>query len=178
MCIGEIMAFTSVSGTPCAERTLALAHGMKRRGPVRATVLAPVLMLLMANSPPLAGDGIVNAQFTGLRSQKGMVRACLTRNPEYFLHCDKDPASFKQSVAASPGAHLRFTGVPSGDYALTVLHDENGNSRADMMLGIPREGFGFSENPRIRFGPPKFEAARFHVGPGEVTKNIAIKYFF
>jgi uncharacterized protein (DUF2141 family) len=115
-------------------------------------------------------------QITGLRSSKGMVRACLTRDPRHFPHCEKDPASFKQSVAAGPDAHLRFTGVPGGDYAITVLHDENKNFKADMLLGIPREGFGFSENPVIRFGPPKFAAARFHVEAGEVTKNIVMKY--
>jgi uncharacterized protein (DUF2141 family) len=122
--------------------------------------------------------GSVDVTFTGLRSQKGMVRGCLTRNPEYFPHCEKDAASFKASVAPGPDAHLRFTSVPSGDYALTVLHDENENFRADMMLGMPREGFGFSENPRIRFGPPKFDTARFHVGSGVIAKKVAMKYFF
>src|ERR1044072_1159784 len=115
MCIGEIMAFTSDSGMPCAERTLASAHGMGRRAPA----LAATLLLLMANSPPMPGDGpvmgSVDVTFTGLRSQKGMVRGCLTRNPEYFPHCEKDAASFKASVAPGPDAHLRFTSVPSGD---------------------------------------------------------------
>lgn len=116
-------------------------------------------------------------QFAGLRSQKGVVRACLTRNPKYFPHCEKDPDSFKQSVPATTGAQLRFTGVPAGDYAITVLHDENQNAKVDTTLGIPREGVGFSENPRIAFGPPKFAAARFHVEAGQVTKKIVMKYF-
>lgn len=144
----------------------------------RAPALVAALLLLMANSPPLPSEGIVDVQFMGLRSQKGMVRGCLTRNPEYFPHCEKDAASFKASVSPGPDARLRFTGVPSGDYALTVLHDENENFRADMVLGMPREGFGFSENPRIKFGPPKFDAARFHVGSGVVTKKVVMKYFF
>jgi uncharacterized protein (DUF2141 family) len=115
--------------------------------------------------------------FEGLRSAKGLMRVCLTRNPHFFPDCDKDPAAFKASVAAGPDAHLRIPDVPGGDYALSVLHDENSNARADMLLGIPREGVGFSENPRLLFSAPKFAAARFHIGSLDVTKQVRIRYF-
>lgn len=105
------------------------------------------------------------------------MRACLTRDPRFFPNCEKDPHALKESVAASPHARLSFTGIASGDYALSVLHDENGNGRADMLMGIPREGFGFSENPRIRFGPPRFDAARFHIGTTDLTKDVRLQYF-
>lgn len=114
---------------------------------------------------------------TGLRSGKGLIRACLTRDPRFFPNCAKDPESLNASVPASPDARLRFTHVAAGDYALAILHDENGNARADMLLGIPREGVGFSENPRIRFGPPKFEAARFRVDARTISQMVTIKYF-
>jgi uncharacterized protein (DUF2141 family) len=116
-------------------------------------------------------------QFVGLRSTKGMVRACLTRNPKHFPHCDQDPDALKESVASAPGAQMRFSNVASGDYALTVLHDENRNFKVDMFLGIPREGVGFSENPTLVVGPPKFASARFHLNGGTVTKKIVMKYF-
>lgn len=151
----------------------------------RTPLLAGMLLLLPGNSlpatvaiaKPVVGDGIVDVQFTGLRSEKGMVRACLTRNPQYFPHCENDPASYKQSVVAGPDAHLRFSNVIDGDYAITVLHDENQNFRADMMFGIPREGVGFSENPKLHFGPPKFAACRFRVEAGEVLKKVVLRYF-
>jgi uncharacterized protein (DUF2141 family) len=141
----------------------------------RAAALTGLCLLLAGNSAPEPA-AVIDVHFAGLRSSKGMVRACLTRDPKHFPHCEKDPDSFKQSVVAGPDAHLRFTGVPAGDYAITVLHDENQNFKADMLLGIPREGFGFSENPVIRFGPPKFASARFRVEAGEITKKIVMKY--
>jgi uncharacterized protein (DUF2141 family) len=125
-------------------------------------------------SPPKAR---LTVSFSGLRSAKGLVRACLTREPRFFPNCDKDPHALKESVAAGPRAHLSFTDIASGDYALSVLHDENGNGRADMLLGIPREGVGFSENPRIRFGPPKFGAVRFHIGTDNLSKDVRLQYF-
>lgn len=128
-----------------------------------------------ANPPP---QGTLHVHFEGLRSARGMVRACLTSNPRYFPGCQNDPQALKGSVAAGPGARLAFTGVPAGDYALTVLHDENGNARVDTLMGIPREGVGFSRNPVFRFGPPSFASARFHLAAeGGREEGVTIKYF-
>ena len=142
------------------------------------------LMLLTANGAPSTearGSNEVDVRFEGLRSTKGMIRACLTREPKFFPHCEKDPASYKQSVAARTGALLVFSDVAPGDYALTVLHDENQNFRADMMLGIPREGVGFSRNPALIMGPPKFDAVRFRVPASNAGERVAqvvrLKYF-
>lgn len=120
---------------------------------------------------------MVDVTVTGLRSTKGLVRACLTRDPRFFPDCAQDPESLNASVPAGPEARLRFAHVAAGDYALAILHDENGNARADMLLGIPREGVGFSRDPRIRFGPPKFEAARFRVDMKPISQVITMKYF-
>lgn len=140
-------------------------------------------MLALAASaspvPPQAegGSGEVDVRFEGLRSTHGMIRACLTREPRFFPHCDKDPASYKASVAATSGAQLRFSDVAPGEYALTVLHDENSNFKADMMFGIPREGVGFSRNPKLVMSAPKFDAVRFHVAAIPVAQTIKFRYF-
>lgn len=133
----------------------------------------------MALLPGAGGAGAdVGVSLEGVRSARGLLRVCLTRDPGHFPHCEKDPASHKQSIPAQePLARLIFGGVAAGDYALVVLHDENGNGKVDTMLGIPREGVGFSNNPAIRTGPPKFAAARFHVGEAAVAETIRLKYF-
>ena len=74
------------------------------------------------------------------------------------------PAPSRRSVAAAAPRRRASPALPRGDYALAVIHDENGNARLDTIAGIPREGFGFSRNPPIRFGPPRFAAARFDLG--------------
>jgi len=71
---------------------------------------------------------------------------------------------------------VRFRNLPSGDYALSIIHDENANGKLDTFAGIPREGFGFSGNPRIRFGPPKFDEARFTVTAGRNEQAIRVRY--
>jgi len=65
-----------------------------------------------------------------------------------------------------------------GSYAVAVLHDENSDGKANRnFLGVPKEGFGFSRNPIIRFGPPEFANAAVPVRGA--TKNILIqlRYF-
>lgn len=120
--------------------------------------------------------GTLSVKFTGLRSAKGMIRACLTRNPALYLKCDRDPAALKANVVAKEGAVMEFAGVPPGDYGLAVIHDANSNNKVDTLLGIPREGVGFSRNPGMSFGPPKWDSVKFHVAPGPASLDIKLKY--
>lgn len=124
-----------------------------------------------------ATKGQLTIRFEGLRSNKVLMRACMTRNKAHFPKCEDDPAAFKGSVAASNNAHILFSNVPPGDYALMVMHDENSNAKLDTMLGIPREGVGFSRNPRLRFGAPTYDAVVFTVPAGESSTVVKLQYF-
>ena len=51
-------------------------------------------------------------------------------------------------------------GESSPRLAVSAYHDENENSRLDKnSFGIPTERYGFSNNPKRAFGPPKFSEA-------------------
>ena len=128
-----------------------------------------------ASSPAPTGD--LSLVVRNLRSTKGMIRACLTRNPAFFPKCEHDPLARKVSIAAQGNGRVNFADLPPGDYALMVLHDENGNAKIDTMLGIPKEGVGFSRNPVLRFGPPKWDAVRIHVPSGPSATDVTMKYF-
>jgi uncharacterized protein (DUF2141 family) len=132
-------------------------------------------LLLQANAAPPATT--VDVHVEGMRSQKGLIRACLTHDTRFFPHCEKDPTAHKLNLPTPQGALLHFTDVVPGDYAVTLIHDENGNAKLDTMLGIPREGVGFSNNPRLIAGPPSFAAVRFAVNGVPVTTSIRLKYF-
>lgn len=114
-------------------------------------------------------------QVTNLRSQKGVIRICLTRDPRDFPDCRDGSGALKHSIPANT-PNLRLEYLPYGSWAVSVIHDENGNARLDTFAGIPREGFGFSRNPRIGFGPPRFTAAQFDVGEGGGTQQVRVRY--
>lgn len=111
-----------------------------------------------------------------MRSDKGRLFLCLTRQARHFPDCEDDSHARIIDVAAAGEERLVFDQLPSGSYALSVFHDENGNGRLDTFLGMPREGFGFSRNPPIRFGPPRFGEARFDIAAGTTSQSVKMRY--
>lgn len=105
-----------------------------------------------------------------------MVRLCLTRNPQFFPECNRDPAAVKRNVAPGEASSIRLSGIAPGTWALAVMHDENGNGRLDRFLAIPREGFGFSRNPRLRMGPPRYEDVRFDFSGAAMRQTVRLRY--
>ena len=112
----------------------------------------------------------------GLRSMKGNVLVCVTANPRFFPDCGKDPRGFRATLPARDSAQVSFRGIAQGTYAVAVVHGENGNSKIDMAIFVPKEGFGFSRNPAIVTGPPKFKAAAFAIDAAEVSQRVKMKY--
>jgi uncharacterized protein (DUF2141 family) len=52
--------------------------------------------------------------------------------------------------------------VPSGEYAVSLFHDENGNKKLDKgLFGIPTEKYGVSNNAKGKFGPPSYDDCKF-----------------
>ncbi len=100
---------------------------------------------------------------------------CLTRQTKDFLSCDKDPTAIHGSVAADTAA-IKFENMAPGEWALLMIHDSNGNGKLDTRFGIPREGFGFSGNPVIRFGPPSAGAVRFVLPSGTSEQRLKMRY--
>lgn len=62
------------------------------------------------------------------------------------------------SVAVSGQSIVSATvDLPAGEYAVSTFLDENNNGKLDQnVVGIPKERFGFSNNPRILTGAPSF----------------------
>jgi uncharacterized protein (DUF2141 family) len=51
-----------------------------------------------------------------------------------------------------------------GKYAVRYFHDENLNGKLDTnLIGIPKEGYGFSNNAKGSFGPPPFKEWLFEI---------------
>ena len=130
--------------------------------------------LLPANATPTTS---LDLSITGLRSAKGMIRVCVTADPANFPGCVDDKRAITRSVPATQ-RDIRIQGLARGNYAASVIHDENSNARLDTFAGIPREGFGFSRNPRIGFGPPRFSSAQFTVGDVVQTQQVTMRYMF
>ena len=135
-----------------------------------------LLVPLLLGAAPLGQPQPLIMALEGLRSTKGQILVCVTRVPRYFPDCSDDPDKRHFAVAAKGGA-VTIGNVTPGDYAIAIVHDENGNGKLDTFAGIPREGVGFSRNPVLRFGAPSFRSASFAVAGAPVEQDIRVKYF-
>jgi uncharacterized protein (DUF2141 family) len=133
--------------------------------------VALALLALLPGAAPLA---TLDVEIAGLRSAKGVIQLCLTADRASYPDCKKGHAIKRTFPAGSP--HIRFTDLAPGSYAIAVIHDENNNAKLDTFMGMPREGFGFSRNPGIGFGPPRFDVVRFDVGGDAVRQQVKIRY--
>ncbi|NJL41881.1 MAG: DUF2141 domain-containing protein, partial [Leptolyngbyaceae cyanobacterium SM1_4_3] len=72
---------------------------------------------------------------------------------------------------------LEFPDLPYGFYAASVHHDENMDGELNCnALGIPKEGIGFSGNPRIWKGVPPFQRAEVEFSDRYPMITITMKY--
>lgn len=114
---------------------------------------------------------------SGLRNDHGAVMLCLTRRVDRdYLKCGDDPARITRIVRAGGAAAIRIGQLAPGDYSLLVIHDENRNGKLDTTFGIPREGFGFSRNPALRIGPPRYGDVHFPLHPGRSAQAVRVRY--
>lgn len=88
----------------------------------------------------------------------------------------KDDAAFKNyfiQVDASSES-IVIKDLPKGEYAITFYHDENSDDECNRnFLGIPKEGYGFSNNIKPKFSAPSFKDCKFSLMK-DVTQKIKV----
>jgi uncharacterized protein (DUF2141 family) len=120
------------------------------------------------------GKATLVLKVTGLRSEKGQVKIAVFNSSEKWL--GEQPIYSSTINVDSQTVTWRINDVPYGDYGVAVFHDENSNGKMDKnVLGIPLEPYGFSNNVRITFGPPKWEEAKFTVKGSTAEVSIGVK---
>lgn len=75
------------------------------------------------------------------------------------------------------GASLSVTleGLAPGEYGIKLYHDVNGDGEMNTNpFGMPTEPFAFSNNAKGRFGPARWEDARFEVTEDGAVQIIAL----
>lgn len=132
-------------------------------------------LLLPAQSPNL---GILTVRIVNARNANGVIRIALFHSVEGFPG-DASKALRTQQAKIDPQtltAEAVFPGIPQGTYAVMVFHDENGNGKLDKnLVGIPKEGYGASNNPAKKMRPPAFDEAKFSLNSAE-TIEVKLVY--
>jgi uncharacterized protein (DUF2141 family) len=113
----------------------------------------------------------------GLRSSQGQLCLSLFSGEEGFPS-NSDCAMRNCCIrATNTPLFAKFVNLTSGNYSVTVFHDANNNGTLDRnWLGIPTEGFGFSQNPKIFMGLPRFKDTSVVITNQDIKIEIQLNY--
>lgn len=128
------------------------------------------------DSTPVFPPASILLDIENLRNQNGAIRCALFDSEKGF------PGDMKRAVAGqtknSAENRCEFPGVPPGSYAVAVFHDENANGKFDTKFyGMPKEGYGASNNPKPRVGPPRYADSRFEHGSSDTQLRVKLIYW-
>ncbi|MBJ6725240.1 DUF2141 domain-containing protein [Geomonas sp. Red875] len=120
----------------------------------------------------------IHVRVLDIRNSKGTVACALFEAPAGF------PAEFLKTARnimvikiRESQARCDFLDIPPGKYAVAVIHDENRNGKLDTNLfGVPKEGYGFSNDAKGVIGAPTFSAASFSYDGKDLDLTISLHY--
>ncbi|ARV62876.1 hypothetical protein BZZ01_05905 [Nostocales cyanobacterium HT-58-2] len=139
-----------------------------------ALVFAMIGGITRPSSAQVKQNSQLTVEIDGLRNRQGQVCLSLFTSGRGFPSNSSNAVQNQCTAITATPLFITFKNLQPGSYAVAVLHDANSDNKANRNgLGIPVEGFGFSENPVILTGPPKFNDAAFLVAGS--TTNIQIK---
>lgn len=142
-----------------------------------AFFFATLLNLVLAESALAQFKGNLIVEVDSLNNQKGEVCFKLFSGSQGFP--DGNESAIKRQCVKITNKSLIITlnNIPSGSYAVSVFHDLNGDRKLNRnSLGMPTEGYGFSNNPVVSRGVPDYGECIFLVAGANTSIKIGMKY--
>lgn len=113
----------------------------------------------------------------GLRSGNGLVAVTLYADDSSRFLASRGSLYVGRVSASAPRTSVCIHLPSTGTYALAVYHDANANRKFDRTgIGLPAEGYGFSNNPAVILGLPSFRAVRLAVPRNDMRTRVRLRY--
>jgi uncharacterized protein (DUF2141 family) len=118
----------------------------------------------------------VHVKILNIRNSTGNIVCALFQSPEgfpkEFLHFATNIMIIKIRESE---ASCYFSDIPSGNYSMVVVHDENMNGKLDTnWVGVPKEGFGFSNKAKALLSAPSFSASSFQYDGRNIDMTMSL----
>ena len=116
-------------------------------------------------------------EIRNFRNETGICIICLYDNAGAFSG-KGEPLRTLRVPVSNKAVSAVFDNIPSGTYAISVIHDANSNNRFDTnFMGIPTEGYGASQNKLPFAAAPRFDENKFSVNAStDAAVNIRLRY--
>ncbi len=125
-----------------------------------------------ADGPTLS----IEVELVGVEAARaGMLRCALWAGPAGWP--TEDARALARVVVAPGTDRCVFRGVAPGRYAVSVLHDEDGDGLlAKNLLGVPREGWATTNDRTFAFRGPTFDESVVDFSPDRATVRVSMHY--
>ena len=136
-----------------------------------------IVLLLFLDASIYAQEGKIIAQISSFRNVEGFARITL------FNQLDGFPSEYEYGLTSksikldTTFITVEFDSLAYGNYAISVLHDENADEEMNTnFFGVPKEGYGTSNNVNPSLRAPNFEEAKFKLNKPE--QKLIIEMFY
>ncbi|WP_016951708.1 DUF2141 domain-containing protein [Anabaena sp. PCC 7108] len=141
-------------------------------------LLVPILGNLLFLASARAGlNSNLTVNVDGIKNQSGKICASLFSKSKGFPADSKKALQSECIEVTEAPQKLIFKNLKPGNYAVALIHDINADGVLNSnSFGIPTEGFGFSNNPLVLTGPPKFNDSAVLVAGSNTDIQIQLQY--
>ena len=146
---------------------------------MKKTTLTLILLSLFAVIPLLAqldSTATLEIEFRGIQSVEGQIAINISTAPKGFPRKPGLEIQFDKDQMQDGALIVQIDSLTYGLYAISVLDDLNGDLEMKMFLGFPKEGYGFSLNPKVKLRAPKFKECSFELNQPNLKITILMQY--
>lgn len=129
------------------------------------------------SDPPVNSTSKVEVIINAKKRLSGKISIALCNDEKTFMSL-----SFKDATIDMPidgPISYTFENVPVGVYSIRIFQDEDGDGKLSALNnGLPKEPFGFSKNPSMRYGPPTWQNTSFELKENTSLSIDLVKFEF
>lgn len=120
----------------------------------------------------------IHITILNIKNSTGTVACALFESPKGY---PKEYLRFATNIMVikirKSQARCDFQDIPPGKYAIVIVHDENMNGILDTnFIGIPTEGYGFSNSAKALLGAPSFSSSSFLYDGSSIDMMMSLSY--
>jgi uncharacterized protein (DUF2141 family) len=122
-------------------------------------------------------NSALSVTINGIKNKQGQICLSLFENEQGFPNNGNNAIQISCIEVTDTQLEVTFPNLQAGNYAVAVFHDANNDGILNRnWLGIPTEGFGFSQNPNILKGIPKFADSAITVTESHTNIEVQLQY--
>ncbi len=126
--------------------------------------------------------GTLTVIISGIKIPEGVIRLALFNSPDSYTSTDHSGSVAYQKaigiISKDGQSVIVLNNIPYGEYAIKLYQDsDNSGKFKTNLFGVPKEGYGFSNNAPATSGAPSYDAVKFVFSKNISLQKINLQYY-